>query len=53
MFLVTKQELLNNLKESLNIGWKGILSLFIGMAVIFFAILILNKLSKKKTKDNK
>lgn len=37
-----------NLKQALDIGWKGILSIFVAMAVIFIVILILNKITKVK-----
>ncbi len=39
-----------NLIKSLEIGWKGILSIFVAMAVIFIVILILNKVTKVKNK---
>ncbi len=43
--LAINQEHLN---KALDSAWKGYLSLFIAMAVIFLAICILNSLSKKK-----
>ncbi len=37
-----------NILKALDISWKGILSIFIAMAVIYLVILILNKLTRKK-----
>ena len=50
MFLYKWSEAKENLIEALNIGWKGILALCLGMAIIFILILILNKITNKKTK---
>lgn len=50
MFLYNWSEAKENLIESLNIGWKGILALFLGMAIIFILIFILNKITNKKAK---
>ena len=50
MFLYKWSEAKENLIEALNIGLKGILALFLGMAIIFILILILNKITNKKTK---
>ena len=40
-----------HLFEAINAAWKGYLSLFIAMAVIFIGIAILNKITNLK-KDN-
>ncbi|CCY07111.1 unknown [Coprobacillus sp. CAG:698] len=50
MFLYKWSEAKENLIEALNIGWKGILALFLGMAIIFILIFILNKITNKKAK---
>ena len=50
MFLYKWSEAKENLIEALNIGWKGILVLFLGMAIIFILIFILNKITNKKAK---
>ncbi len=48
MFLST--EIKENFLKALELSWKGILSIFIAMTVIFIAICILNKVTNK---DNK
>lgn len=53
MFLYKWSEAKENLIEALNIGWKGIVALFLGMAIIFILIVVLNKLTNKKTKNDK
>lgn len=37
-----------NLIDTLNIGWQGMLTIFIGMAMIYVVILLLTKQLKKK-----
>ena len=41
-----------NLIDTLNIGWQGIVTIFLGMAVIYLVIFLLTHPLKKKT-DNK
>lgn len=41
---------LNHLLESLNIGWKGMLYLFLAMFLMFATVLVLNKLTNRKNK---
>lgn len=38
----------DNLINTLNIGWQGMLTIFIGMALIFLVILLLTNPLKKK-----
>ncbi len=38
----------DNLIDTLNIGWQGMLTIFIGMAMIYVVILLLTKQLKKK-----
>ena len=37
-----------NILKALDISWKGILSIFIAMTIIFLTIVILNKITHKK-----
>lgn len=46
MFLLS--EIRENFLQALDISWKGILSIFIAMAIIYIAICILNKVNKKE-----
>lgn len=46
MFLLT--EIRENFLKALDISWKGILSIFIAMTIIYIAIYILNKVTKKE-----
>ncbi len=41
-----------NFIDTLNIGWQGMLTIFLGMAVIYLVIFLLTHPLKKKT-DNK
>lgn len=45
-FIISKIE--ENFKTALNIGWKGILAIFLAMTIIYIVILILNKVTKNK-----
>ncbi|MFA6628120.1 MAG: hypothetical protein WCT17_06295 [Bacilli bacterium] len=40
---------LNIIKNTLNIGWQGMLTIFIGMAIIYLAILLLTHPIKRKS----
>ena len=42
--------ILSNLTDALNLSWKGMLAIFVGMAIIFLAILLLSKLKDQKNK---
>lgn len=51
MFLLnicTNVSIKDNILKALDISWKGILSIFIAMAIIYIAIVILNKITHKK-----
>jgi hypothetical protein len=37
-----------NVKEALDLTWKGMLSIFLGIAIIFVAIILLSKIKDKK-----
>ena len=37
-----------NILKALDISWKGILSIFIAMTIIFLTIVILNKITHKQ-----
>ena len=41
---------LQDLIDSLNIGWKSMLYLFLAMFLMFATVLVLNKLTNKKKK---
>ena len=47
-FIISKIK--DNFKTALDIGWKGILAIFLAMAIIYIVILILNKVTKNKEK---
>jgi len=46
IFSTLKERLL----DALDVSWKGMLSLFIAMTVLYLVIVILNKLTNKKNK---
>ena len=39
-----------NILKALDISWKGILSIFIAMAILYVVIVILNKVTNKEKK---
>ena len=41
---------LENVFKSLDITWKGMLTIFLGIGVIYLAIFLLTKIKDKKTK---
>lgn len=41
---------LENVYQSLDLTWKGMLTIFLGIGVIYLAISLLTKLKDKKTK---
>lgn len=45
MFLT--DEIVDNILKSLDIGWKGMLALFVAMFFIFITILVLTKIKDK------
>lgn len=48
MFCYDWNKVVDNLNDALDISWKGILSIFLAMLIIYLVIVILNKLTKKK-----
>lgn len=48
MFCYDWNKVVDNLNDALDISWKGILSIFLAMLIIYLVIIILNKLTKKK-----
>ena len=44
------KKVLENLNDALDISWKGMLSIFLAMLIIYFVIIILNAATKKKEK---
>lgn len=42
---------LKNLGESFAVAWKGYLALFVAMAIIFIAIVVMNKFLKDKKSE--
>jgi len=42
---------LKNLGESFGVAWKGYLALFVAMAIIFIAIVVMNKFLKDKKSE--
>ena len=41
-----------NVLNSLDIMWKGVLAIFLVIAVVIIAVLLLNRLTNKKPKNN-
>lgn len=50
MFCYDWNKVLKNLNDALDISWKGMLSIFLAMLIIYFVIIILNAATKKKEK---
>lgn len=50
MFCYDWNKILENLNDALDISWKGMLSIFLAMLIIYFVIIILNAVTKKKEK---
>lgn len=48
MFCYDWNKVVDNLNDALDISWKGILSIFLAMLIIYLVIVVLNKLTKKK-----
>lgn len=48
MFCYDWNKVVENLKDAIDISWKGILSIFIAMLIIYIVIITLNAITKKK-----